>query len=138
MKLDDVDADTLKAVTEKVFPVQNDAAGEEMQATIAAAKENADSVGGVIECAVVGLPVGVGEPMFDGLESRLAAAIYAIPAVKGVEFGEGFGVAALFGSENNDNFTYQADGYGSDNNEPSRRLSGRHFERHAPCAAGGI
>ena len=105
-----VDADTLKAVTEKVFPVQNDAAGEEMQATIAAAKENADSVGGVIECAVVGLPVGVGEPMFDGLESRLAAAIYAIPAVKGVEFGEGFGVAALFGSENNDNFTYQADG----------------------------
>ena len=56
-----VDADTLKAVTEKVFPVQNDAAGEEMQATIAAAKENADSVGGVIECAVVGLPVGVGE-----------------------------------------------------------------------------
>ena len=105
-----VDADTLKAVTEKVFPVQNDAAGEKMQATIAAAKENADSVGGVIECAVVGLPVGVGEPMFDGLESRLAAAIYAIPAVKGVEFGEGFGVAALFGSENNDNFTYQADG----------------------------
>ena len=105
-----VDADTLKAVTEKTFPVQNDAAGEEMQAAIAAAKENADSVGGVIECAVVGLPVGVGEPMFDGLESRLAAAIYAIPAVKGVEFGEGFGVAALFGSENNDNFTYQADG----------------------------
>ena len=64
-----VDADTLKAVTEKTFPVQNDAAGEKMQATIAAAKENADSVGGVIECAVVGLPVGVGEPMFDGLES---------------------------------------------------------------------
>lgn len=57
--------------------MQNDAAGEEMQATIAAVKENADSVGGVIECAVVGLPVGVGEPMFDGLESRLAAAIYA-------------------------------------------------------------
>lgn len=105
-----VDADTLKAVTAKAFPVQQDAAGEAMQAAIAAVKENADSVGGIIECAVVGLPVGVGEPMFDGLESRLAAAIFAIPAVKGVEFGEGFGVAELFGSENNDNFTYQADG----------------------------
>ena len=105
-----VDAQTLQAVTEKAFPVQQDEAGEKMQAAIAAARENEDSVGGVIECAVVGLPVGVGEPMFDGLESRLAAAVFAIPAVKGVEFGEGFGVAALLGSENNDSFTYRADG----------------------------
>lgn len=81
-----------------------------MQAAIAAAKEKGDSVGGIIECAVTGLPVGVGEPMFDGLESRLAAAVFAIPAVKGVEFGAGFGVADLFGSENNDDFIYQADG----------------------------
>ena len=105
-----VDADTLKSVTEKTFPVQEDAAGEAMQATIAAAREKADSVGGIIECAAVGLPVGVGEPMFDGLESRLAAAVFAIPAVKGVEFGKGFGAAELLGSENNDSFAYQADG----------------------------
>ena len=103
-------AEALQAVTAKAFPVQEDAAGEAMQAAIAAAKEKGDSVGGIIECAVTGLPVGVGEPMFDGLESRLAAAVFAIPAVKGVEFGAGFGVAALFGSENNDDFIYQADG----------------------------
>lgn len=105
-----VDADVLQAVAEKAFPVQDDAAGEAMQAAIAAAKEQADSVGGIIECAVTGLPVGVGEPMFDGLESVLAAAVFAIPAVKGVEFGKGFGVADLFGSENNDDFAYHADG----------------------------
>ena len=103
-------AEALQAVTAKAFPVQEDAAGEAMQAAIAAAKEKGDSVGGIIECAVTGLPVGVGEPMFDGLESRLAAAVFAIPAVKGVEFGAGFGVADLFGSENNDDFIYLADG----------------------------
>ena len=105
-----VDANTLETVAAKSFPVQEDAAGEAMQAAIAAAKEQGDSVGGIIECAVTGLPVGVGEPMFDGLESRLAAAVFAIPAVKGVEFGAGFGVADLFGSENNDDFIYNADG----------------------------
>ncbi|WP_458407806.1 chorismate synthase [Anaerotignum sp.] len=100
----EIDAETLQAVAEKSFPVQDDAAGEAMQAAIAAAKEKGDSVGGIVECAITGLPVGVGEPMFDGLESVLAQAVFAIPAVKGVEFGAGFGVADLFGSENNDDF----------------------------------
>ena len=105
-----VDAEALKGVTSKMFPVQDDAAGEAMQAAIASARERGDSVGGIVECAVTGLPVGVGEPMFDGLESMLAAAIFAVPAVKGVEFGTGFGVADLFGSENNDDFIYMEDG----------------------------
>lgn len=100
-----VNADTLRAVAGKAFPVLDDAAGAEMQAAIAEAKAALDSVGGIVECAVTGLPVGVGEPMFDGLESRLAAAVFAIPAVKGVEFGAGFGAAALYGSENNDAFS---------------------------------
>ena len=100
----EIDAETMKAVAEKTFPVQDDAKGEEMQAVIAAARAKGDSVGGIVECAVVGLPAGVGEPMFDGLESVLAQAVFAIPAVKGVEFGAGFGVAELFGSENNDDF----------------------------------
>lgn len=106
----EISEETLQAVTAKAFPVQDDGQAEAMQAAIAAAREKADSVGGIIECAVTGLPVGVGEPMFDGLESRLAAAVFAIPAVKGVEFGKGFGVAELLGSENNDAFCYEADG----------------------------
>ena len=106
----EINAETLKAVAEKAFPVQDDMAGEEMQAAIAAAKGKGDSVGGIVECAITGLPVGVGEPMFDGLESVLAQAIFAIPAVKGVEFGAGFAVAELFGSENNDDFIYHEDG----------------------------
>ena len=81
-----------------------------MQEIIEDARLNQDSVGGVVEAAVVGLPVGLGEPMFDGLESKLASILYAIPAVKGVEFGDGFGVAELFGSENNDPFYFDENG----------------------------
>lgn len=86
------------------FPVLNTEAGSAMQETIAAAKANQDSVGGVIECAVTGLPVGLGEPMFGGAESRIAQIVYGIPAVKGLEFGVGFGCSELLGSENNDPF----------------------------------
>ena len=75
-----------------------------MQQEITAARAAADSVGGVIECAVVGVPAGLGEHMFDGVEGRLASILFSIPAVKGVEFGAGFGAADLFGSENNDPF----------------------------------
>lgn len=92
------------------FPVLNADAGIRMRERIEGARADGDSVGGIIEAAVIGLPVGLGEPMFDGLESRLAAAIFAIPAVKGVEFGEGFGVAKLFGSENNDAFAMDENG----------------------------
>ena len=87
------------------FPVLNPEAGAAMRQVIAAAKGDGDSVGGIIECAVTGLPAGWGDPMFGGMESRIAAIAYGIPAVKGVEFGAGFGVAARRGSENNDAFT---------------------------------
>lgn len=99
-----VTAEAFAAVVANGFPVQNPAIGEEMQACIQKARAVGDSVGGVIEAAVVGLPVGLGEPMFDGLESRLAAAAFAIPAVKGVEFGAGFAAAQMLGSQNNDSF----------------------------------
>lgn len=93
------------SVAAKAFPVLDDQAGERMQAVILKAREDLDSVGGIIECAAIGLPAGLGDPMFDGIENRLAAALFGIPAVKGVEFGLGFGSARLHGSENNDPFS---------------------------------
>ena len=91
----------------KEFPVVSDARGEEMREAIAQACEAGDSVGGVIECAVFGAPAGLGDPMFGGMENRIAAAVFGIPAVKGIEFGAGFGVASLRGSEDNDAFTVE-------------------------------
>ena len=78
-----------------------------MEAAILAAKADGDSVGGVVECVVTGVPAGVGDPMFDGLENRIAAIVFGIPAVKGVEFGEGFAAARLRGSGNNDAFAVE-------------------------------
>lgn len=86
------------------FPVINPEAGVKMRSAIAQAKENGDSVGGVIECFITGVPAGIGEPMFDGIESKLAQILYGIPAVKGLEFGSGFGSSILRGSQNNDAF----------------------------------
>ena len=95
------------SAAEKIFPVLDDGAGAAMRAQIAAVRAEGDSLGGVIECAVTGLPAGIGEPMLGGVESRLAAILYGIPAVKGVEFGAGFGAAALRGSQNNDGFVFE-------------------------------
>ncbi len=81
--------------------------GEEMVNEIMLALQDGDSVGGSIECAVLGLPVGVGEPMFDGLENSIAKAVFAVPAVKGIEFGAGFKVCNMRGSENNDPYRYE-------------------------------
>ena len=92
------------STAEKAFPVVDDAQGAKMREAIAAAKAEGDSVGGIIEVAAFGLPVGLGDPMFGGMENRIAAIVFGIPAVKGVEFGEGFGAARLRGSENNDGF----------------------------------
>lgn len=97
----------LAEIAAKPFPVLDDSAGARMRDAILAAKNDLDSVGGVIECAAAGLPAGLGSPMFDGIEGRLAAALFGIPAVKGVEFGAGFGAAALRGSENNDPFAVE-------------------------------
>lgn len=97
--------ETMDALKRAPFPVLDEKAGERMRKVILQAKEEGDSVGGIVECLVTGVPAGLGEPMFGGMENRLAAALFGIPAVKGVEFGAGFGVATMRGSENNDPFT---------------------------------
>lgn len=97
--------ETLDALKRAPFPVLDEKAGERMRKAILQAKEEGDSVGGIVECLVTGAPAGLGEPMFGGMENRLAAALFGTPAVKGVEFGAGFGVATMRGSENNDPFT---------------------------------
>lgn len=91
----------------KAFAVLDDTAGAAMQQAILAAKAAKDSVGGVLETAVYGLPAGLGEPWFDSMESQLAHALFAIPAVKGVEFGDGFGLCDLRGSQANDAFAME-------------------------------
>ncbi|WP_130863148.1 chorismate synthase [Bacilliculturomica massiliensis] len=98
-------AETLLGPGRRSFPVLDENAERAMTMEIQAAKDVCDSVGGVVECAAVGLPAGMGDPMFDGVENQLAAALFGIPAVKGVEFGAGFAAAQMRGSQNNDPFT---------------------------------
>lgn len=89
------------------FPVISEDAGEEMKEEILAARTEKDSIGGVTETAVLGLPPGLGGPMYDGAESVLSPILFGIPAVKGVEFGSGFAASYLRGSENNDPFVME-------------------------------
>ena len=105
-----ISAQELNALKEKHFTCIDDEAAEKMQAEITAARLDSDSVGGTVECAVVGLPVGLGGPLFSGLEGRIAQLVFGIPAVKGIEFGAGFEAATLFGSENNDEFYFDENG----------------------------
>ena len=96
------DPETLEELRRSPFPTLDQKAGENMRREICRAREQGDSVGGVVECIIQGLPAGLGSGMFGGMDSRLAAAVFGIPAVKGVEFGAGFEAARLRGSENND------------------------------------
>ena len=89
------------------IPVLDEEKAEAFEALFEKTAAAGDSVGGVIECCVLGLPVGLGEPMFDGLENRISSAVFAIPAVKGIEFGAGFEAAKRFGSEINDPYGFK-------------------------------
>jgi len=91
-----------ESVAEKEMPVLSDEQGVLMAAAIEAARMDMDSVGGIVECIAAGFPAGLGRPIFDNIESRIASILFGLPAVKGVEFGRGFAVALAKGSENND------------------------------------
>jgi chorismate synthase len=92
----------LRAGLSREIPTLDPSAGEALRAAILAAKEGGDSLGGGVECVAVGVPAGLGAPFFDGVEAVAGAHFFSIPAVKGVEFGAGFGAAALRGSQYND------------------------------------
>ena len=96
----------LADVPQKEFPVVDDAKGEQMKEAIAKARANNDSVGGTIEVVIQGIPGGIGGPIFEGIEARIAALCFAVPACKGVEFGNGFDSTELTGSTNNDSFIF--------------------------------
>ncbi len=117
-------AELFQEVAAKAFPVLDDGAGERMRAAILAAREDLDSVGGIVECAATGLPAGLGDPMFDGVENRLVAALFGIPAVKGLEFGAGFDAARLRGSENNDPFVLDHGAVAAESNRAGGILGG--------------
>lgn len=99
----------LDALHSHSFPTINEEAGSKMREEIEKARLDCDSVGGTVECAVIGLPVGWGEHMFFGVEGRISSIVFGIPAVKGIEFGLGFGSSALLGSQNNDPFETDGD-----------------------------
>ena len=102
------DPEELKAVAAKSFPVLDDSKGEEMRQAILEAKEEQDSVGGAIECAVTGLPAGLGAPDFGcNVEGIFAQYLFAVPAVKGIEFGAGVAFSLMRGSEANDPFAVE-------------------------------
>lgn len=96
-------------VNKKLFPVLDEEVGAEMLKYMEAAADEGDSVGGILQTAVVGLEAGLGEPWFDSVESQLAHGLFSVPAVKGVEFGLGFDFAKVKGSEGNDSFVMEGE-----------------------------
>lgn len=102
--------DELQKLNKEFFSVISETAKEKMYEKVEQARKNQDSVGGVIECIVVGMPAGIGDPMFGGVENKISSALFGVPAVKGIEFGAGFGACDMFGSENNDEFYFDENG----------------------------
>ncbi len=101
------DMDALEACHARPVPTLDAAAGERMREAILAARAQGDSLGGVVECVIVGVPVGLGAPYFEGVEAVMAAQLFSIPAVKGVAFGAGFEAARMRGSAYNDPYAMQ-------------------------------
>lgn len=101
---DELNPELSEVLYAEPIAVMDKSAGERMMEEILSAKGDLDSVGGVVECAATGVPAGLGDPMFSGVENVISQIVFGIPAIKGIEFGRGFDVAKLRGSENNDEF----------------------------------
>lgn len=96
----------LEKLSEQAFPVINEDIKNDYLHLIHETKKSGDTLGGVIESAIIGIPAGIGDPIFDGIENKVASIIFGIPAVKGIEFGAGFEIANLKGSQANDEFYF--------------------------------
>ena len=114
----------LDAIADGRLPCLDPDAARRMAEAIEAARAEGDSVGGVVECYAAGVPAGLGDPMFDGVENRLARALFGIPAVRGVEFGLGFAAADLRGSAHNDPFRMDGDAVTTASNRHGGALGG--------------
>lgn len=114
----------LDAISCGDLAVIDSAAGERMREAILTAKAEGDSVGGVIECYAVGVPAGLGDPMFDGVENRLSRAFFGVPAVRGVEFGAGFSACSMRGSAHNDAYRMEHGGIVTETNRHGGVLGG--------------
>lgn len=104
------DKEQLQKLNKEFFSVISQTAKARMYEKVEHARMNKDSVGGVIECIAVGVPAGIGNPMFGGVENKISSALFGVPAVKGIEFGAGFDASDMYGSENNDEFYYDENG----------------------------
>lgn len=106
-RFDSVNADIelLNKLNRTAFPVIDFDAKQKMLRLMENQRMSLDSVGGRVECMIAGLPVGIGDSLFDGIDGKIAQYVFGIPAIKGVEFGNGFAASQLFGSQNNDPFT---------------------------------
>lgn len=121
-------------VVDEEFPVMDQRQAEAMKELIAEVKAAGDSIGGSIECMICGLPAGAGEPLFGNIESRICQTVFAVPAVKGIEFGDGFDVARMKGSENNDPFILLRE----DPNDEASPASVRTLTNHHGGILGGL
>lgn len=102
-----IEDELIEKLNTSSFALINDKVEEEMRAQVEEARLELDSIGGSIECAVTGIEAGFGEPMFDGVEGVIAKAVFGVPAIKGIEFGKGFELAQMRGSQSNDAFRYE-------------------------------
>ncbi|MEQ3346099.1 chorismate synthase [Peptoniphilus senegalensis] len=107
LELKDINEDKLSNLKNKDFPVFDHESREKMQGEILKAKEDGDSIGGIVETFILNMPVGIGEPFFDSLESVISHAVFSVPGIKGIEFGSGFAASKMRGSLHNDEYYYE-------------------------------
>ena len=102
-----IDDELINRLNNSPFSLIDQSIEQNMRSQVEAARINLDSIGGTVECAVTGIKAGIGEPMFNGVEGVIAKAVFGVPAIKGIEFGRGFELAKMRGSQSNDPFEYK-------------------------------